>query len=115
MSYPNAEIIEPARQQLLNLPAIELALNEIGADQVVNRTTLQCLLLNLVAARGPELLEDMKQQVLGAIGNTEQSAEDPQGGERRKQLTMMRAESMFLEIEQAAGLSSEGRDPSGAN
>ena len=74
---------------------LELILNEIGADQTVNRVVLQTLLLNLVAARGPELLEDMKQQVLGIIDRTEPTETDPQGGERRKQLTLMRAERMF--------------------
>lgn len=83
--------------------SLELILNEIGADQTVNRVVLQTLLTDLMAAKGPEILEDMKQQVLGIIGRTEPTATDPQGGERRKQLTLMRAESMFQDIEDAVG------------
>ena len=95
--------------------SLELMLNEIGADQTVNRVTLQCLLINLMAARGPEILEDMKQQVLRVIGNTEPTEKDPQGGERRKQLTMMRAELLFQDIEEAVGRVAKGGAPSAAN
>lgn len=94
---------------------LEAMLNELGADHAVIRVTLQCFLANLVAARGPEMLEDMKRQVLDAIGRTEPHEADPQGGERRKQLTLMRAELLFQEIEEAIGLAAKWSDPSASN
>jgi hypothetical protein len=57
----------------------------------------------------------MKSEVLGAIGRTEPSEVDPQGAERRKQLELMRAESLFLEIEEALGVAEKDHDPSASN
>ena len=94
---------------------LELILNEIGADQTVIRVTLQCFLLKLVGAQEPEILEELKQQVLGAIGRTEQDEDNPQGGERRKQLTLMRAELLFQEIEGVVAQFEKSRDPSESN
>lgn len=90
--------------------SIELMLNEVGADQTVNRVTLQCLLLNLAAAQGPEILEVLKQQVLDALSRTAPLLEDPQGGERRKQLTIMRAEQLFQQIQEAVGQTEKADD-----
>ncbi len=109
MEAKMARTVEQMQQSL------ELILNEIGADQTVNRVVLQTLLIDLMAVKGPEILEDMKQQVLGIIGRTEPTATDPQGGERRKQLTLMRAESMFQEIEEAVGGAVKGLGPSASN
>lgn len=95
--------------------SLELMLNEIAADQEVNRIVVQCFLLNLTRARGPELLLDMKQQVLETVRNAEPNKTDAQGGQRRKELTVMRAESLFLEIEEALGIAEKGRDPSASN
>ena len=95
--------------------SLELILNEIGADQTVNRVVLQTLLINLMEVKGPEILEDMKQKVLGIIGRTEPTATDPQGGERRRQLTLMRAERMFQDIEDAVGRAGKGLSPSASN
>lgn len=94
---------------------LELILNEIGADQTVLRVTLQCFLLNLVGARGPEMLDEMKHQVLGTIERTQPTDDDPQGGERRKQLTLMRAELLFQEIEEAVAEFQKANDPSEPN
>lgn len=94
---------------------LEIMLNEIAADQNVNRIVIQCLLFNLTRARGPEILRDIKRQALEVVGNMGLSKTDPQGGHRRKELTVMRAESMFQEIEEALGLNETGRDPSPSN
>ena len=95
--------------------SLEMMLNEIGADQTVNRVVLQTLLIDLMAVKGPEILEDMKQQVLGIIGRTGPTETDPQGGERRKQLTLMRAEQMFQDIEEALAAAVKKARPSASN
>ena len=94
---------------------IELMLNEIAADQAVNRYVIQCLLLNIVSAAGPGMIDGLKQQVLGSVARSLPQSDDREGDERRKQLTMKRAETLFLEIEEAQGRAETTIAPSDAN
>lgn len=84
---------------------LELYLNEIGADQHVIALVLQTLLLNLARAR-PEMLADLKQQVLWSLDNQLPVEGDQQGVRRRTELTVMRAQRLFQEIETALGAGS---------
>jgi hypothetical protein len=81
---------------------IELMLNELSSDVAVNRVVLQALLLNMTTVR-PDLLDALKEQVTGALRRSTPNLDDPQGGERKTQLTIMRAELFFQELEQALG------------
>lgn len=91
---------------------LEIWLNEVTADQMVFRTTFQCLLLNLIGAtpHGVQMLGDLKGQVLGAIGRIRPVKEAPDGAERHKQLTLMRAEQFFQELESVVGQSENNKE-----
>jgi hypothetical protein len=73
--------------------------------------------LNLVRARGPEGLQELKTQVLGSVAQTlpDPDPDEKHGSERRKQLTLMRAEQLFQEIEAAAGISASKGGPKASN
>ena len=85
---------------------IELYLNEQASDLMVFRVTLQAMFWTMLSTHPhkEEMLGGLKEFVLGSLGRTLPLVEDPQGGERRKQLTMVRAEQFFQEIEQALGI-----------
>ncbi|MER9079495.1 hypothetical protein [Mesorhizobium sp. M0895] len=83
---------------------IESLLNELSADHAVNRIILQTLLLNMASVRGPDLLLGVKQQVVEALQRSTPNPDDPQGGERKTQLTIMRAELFFQDLERALGI-----------
>ncbi|MCF6100360.1 hypothetical protein [Mesorhizobium muleiense] len=86
---------------------LELIFNELSADQAVNRVIMQTLLLNMVSARGQGLLDGIKYQVLEGLRLSTPNEGDLQGGERKTQLTIMRAERFFQELEQALGAGSK--------
>ena len=92
---------------------LELHLNTISADQRVFETVLQVFLLNMIqkSTIGDQLLHAIRHQVLGSIDNTMPGTEDPQGSERHKQLTKMRAEEFFQVLAAAAHIKLEGPEP----
>jgi hypothetical protein len=94
---------------------IENALNDIANDQTVFRMTLQCFLLNMTLMSGRPILQDLKKQVLGSIGQTLHVQEGPQDGGHRKNQTTMRAELFFLEMEEALGSAGAPSRRRGAN
>ena len=80
----------------------EIFLNENTADLQVFRITLAALLLRLVGPDPPTAkakMQDLKNSVIGAIGRIETDPKIP-GSERIKQMTAMRAEKFFLELEE---------------
>ena len=83
---------------------IENALNELASDQTVYRMTLQCFFLNMTLATGRPVVQDLKRQVLGSIGQTLHVQDGPRDGGRREKLTKLRAELFFAEMEEALGL-----------
>ena len=86
-----------------SVESLQLRLNEIAADQNVFRITLQQLILSFVEETGPAIAGSLKAQVLHTIDYMT-PLHDPKerhGGEEHKQLTRMRAESFFHEIDQA--------------
>lgn len=104
-----SKFIEDAQRQ------IELILNELSADQAVNRVIMQALLLNMAQARGPDLLKGVKDQVIEALQRSTPNPENPQGGERKTQLTIMRAEAFFQELEEALGIDGSKQGRSGSH
>ncbi|HEV7255442.1 MAG TPA: hypothetical protein VGN97_20370 [Mesorhizobium sp.] len=94
---------------------IELALAELTADQAVNRVIMQVLLLNMTKKVGPEFLESLRGQVLGALARSTPNPDDPQGGQRWKELTQMRAERLFQELEEALGVSGGSNPRAGSH
>lgn len=96
---------------------LELILNEIAADQKVFRVTLQCFLLNMAEKTDPAIIEHLKRQVLGSIQQTLPAGdpEEAQGAERSKQLSLVRAEELFREIQTAVGLKAPTIPPSEKN
>jgi hypothetical protein len=81
---------------------VEIFVNEQRADLAVFRVTLSMFLLHLVGADPPtakERLQGLKRSVMGAIGRTKTDPSMP-GDERMKQMTAMRAEKFFLELEE---------------
>lgn len=99
--------LTPAQRQIRQAQQnIEIFLNEQRADLTVFRVIVQCFLLNTVqnSPHAAELLSEMKTQVLGSLAQTKISGEDAEGSERLKQLTMLRAEDFFLELEEALGM-----------
>jgi hypothetical protein len=83
---------------------VEEILNEIAADQAVFRITLQSFLARVFAARpdrAAQGLADLKHQVIRSIDGMPPSKADVEGGERWKRLATIRAEQLFVEIEDA--------------
>lgn len=95
------------------LKQIELHLNTISADQDVFGTTLQVLLLNTIGKTAAKhvMFGAIRDQVLGSIDLRMPSKDDPQGGERHKQLTRMRAEAFFQALGEALGVPSDKPPP----
>jgi hypothetical protein len=82
--------------------SFEIFLKQNTADLQVFRITLAALLLRLVGAHPPTAkakMQDLKNSVMGAIGRIETDPKIP-GSERIKQMTAMRAEKFFLELEE---------------
>jgi hypothetical protein len=83
------------------IDSFEISLNENTADLQVFRITLTTLILRLVGqnpATALEGVQDLKSSVMGAIGRIQT---DPleDGSDRMKQMTSMRADKFFLELE----------------
>lgn len=79
----------------------EIFLNEITADLQIFRITLTVLILRMVGTDPPRAearLQDLKSSVMGAIGRIETDPKEP-GSDRMKQMTAMRGEKFFLELE----------------
>ncbi len=93
---------------------IEIFLNEQRADLNFFKVIVQCFLLNTMqnSPHAAALVADLKAQVLRALAYTEISGEDVQGSERLKQLTILRAEGFFLELEEALGIPETKDGPS---
>jgi hypothetical protein len=82
---------------------LEIFINEQRADLTVFRIILTGFLIRLVAAspaHAEERLLELKNATMGTIGRIQPDPGD-QGTERMKQLTAMRAEKFFLELEEA--------------
>jgi hypothetical protein len=83
------------------IDSFEIFLNENCADLQVFRITLTTLILRLVGQNPPTALagvHDLKNSVMGAIGRIEIDPAEA-GSSRMKQMTSMRAEKFFLELE----------------
>jgi hypothetical protein len=81
---------------------LEIFINEQRADLAVFRITLTMFILRLVGQHPPTAegrLLDLKKLVLDAIGRIKPDPGD-QGEERMKQMTAMRAEKFFVELEE---------------
>lgn len=96
---------------------IGLYLNQQTADLMVLRVVLQVLIWNIVRRepQGAGIVNLLKQEVLATLHNTltvPPGLQSRQELERIKQLTVMRAEKVFQEIETA--LTTKPGAPSGA-
>ena len=95
----------------------ELFINEQSADLAILRVTFQIVLLRLFANTGDPitLLADLKESARAALENTQLDPKALSDAERHRQLTLMRADLFFRDMEDAIRLrgSSDGR--SGSN
>lgn len=73
---------------------IEHLLNEIKADQTVERVVIQGLIVTLFGQR-PDALQGLRAGVLEGLSRMALNPDDIQGSERTRQLTLMRAEMFF--------------------
>jgi hypothetical protein len=83
---------------------LETIINELAAEQAVFRITLQCVLLSFFAAQrqmGPQALSELKSAVARSIDHVRVDPGDRIGGTRWKQLASLRAEQLFLELDDA--------------
>lgn len=83
------------------LDSFEIFLNENTADLQVFRITLTTLILRLVGQNPPTALagvHDLKGAVMGAIDRIKVDHLEA-GSDRMKQMTSLRAERFFLELE----------------
>jgi len=83
------------------IDSFEIYINENAADLQVFRITLTALILRLVGQNPPTALagvHDLKNGVMGAIGRIKVDPTEA-GSNRMKQMTSMRAERFFLELE----------------
>ncbi|SHI13529.1 hypothetical protein [Bradyrhizobium erythrophlei] len=83
------------------IDSFEIFLNENTADLQVFRITLTALILRLVGQNPPTALaavHDLKSAVMGAIGRIETDPAEA-GSNRMKQMTSMRSDKFFLELE----------------
>ena len=96
---------------------LELWINEQSADLTVFRVTLQIMFLTMLATRPDKelMLGGLKDQVLKALDRMNPSRDLAEGQERAKQLTLMRAEQFFQEVQTALGISGNTRGPSGTS
>lgn len=95
-------------------------LNQQTADLTVLRVILQVLIWNIVRRdpQGLGILGLLKQEVLASLHNTLALPPGLQGrqeAERIKQLTLMRAEKVFQDIELALTAAQPDPHPSGAS
>jgi hypothetical protein len=84
------------------IDSFEIFLNENTADLQVFRITLTTLILRLVGQNPPTALagvRDLKGSVMGAIGRIKTDPAEA-GSDRMKQMTSMRADKFFLELEE---------------
>jgi hypothetical protein len=109
---PDAELDAPASKSVRDLARqYELYLNKIAADQDVFGIILQVLLFNLIAGSPGDkekTFGKLRGQVLDWIDDTEPDTKDPQGAERRKQITKMRAEAFLDDVGGALGIAAPG-------
>jgi hypothetical protein len=83
------------------IDSFEIFLNENTADLQVFRITLTTLILRLVGQNPPTALagvRDLKNSVMGAVGRIKADPSEA-GSDRMKQMTAMRADKFFLELE----------------
>lgn len=83
---------------------IELMLNQVIADQTVERVVIQGLLHSLFGER-QDALRGLRAGVLEGLSKMTLNPEDMQGSERSKQLTIMRAEMFFQDIDRGIAVS----------
>jgi hypothetical protein len=84
------------------IDSFEVLFNEQRAELAVFRITLTMFILRLVGANPPTAdarIQDLKSSVIGAIGRIKPDHGE-QGQERMKQMTAMRADKFFLELEE---------------
>jgi hypothetical protein len=84
------------------IDSFEIFLNENTADLQVFRITLTMLIFRLVGQNPPTALagvHDLKTAVNGAIGRIKVDPSEA-GSDRMKQMTSMRADKFFVELEQ---------------
>jgi len=90
---------------------LELAVNQIAADQVAVRIVLQSFLLRLFALRtetAPAAFSELQDHVLKSIKAITLASEDQIGGARWKKLVAASAGQLFDEIADAADLPARG-------
>ena len=95
--------------------SIAIHINEQRAELEVLKATLQIFFRQLLETqeRGDLVLENVKSEVIATLGAVRESSGDPQSDERMRQLLLMRADSFFEDLRQAAGYPNPAkRDPS---
>jgi hypothetical protein len=96
---------------------IEVFLNEQRADLQVFRVTLTVFLIRLLGtnpATAEARLSDLKGAVLGALSRTEVDPSE-ELEDRMKQMTIMRGEKFFVELEELIGATLDKMSPSARN
>lgn len=93
---------------------IDLYLNTISCDQQALTVILQVLLRHLLEGNTnkAKAYRAFRSEVLQTIEATLPDKDDPQGAERRKQLTKIRAEQVLDPIGQLVGVEPDKPDPS---
>ncbi len=98
------------------LRRFELYFNEQRADLTVFRVALQILMLRIAGSdRAEEIIATMKHDTLSALGRMPIGKEKPQGSRRAKELTTMRGELFFQELEESVSKVRNKLGQSGAN
>jgi hypothetical protein len=95
----------------------ERVLNEQSADLTVFRLMLKTMLVSIfrnVPDRA-ELVADLRRKSLAAIDRASICAQLPAADEMQKQLTLMRGEMFFQELETALGLACDRSGSAGSN
>lgn len=93
---------------------LEKHLNQISCDQQMLEVTVQVLLRHLIGSSPDKerAFRRIERDVLGAIDNTQGHPEDPQGAERRKQMTKMHAEEFLAVVRESLDIAATKPDPS---